>query len=59
MIGCFVMRSDMAGGTISVWIFGYRLLGDTLDFKEFITWEVLSFYLAVMSTFSQWPLHSL
>ena len=43
MIGCFVMRSDMAGGTISVWILGYRLLGDTLDFKEFITWEVLSF----------------
>ena len=37
------MRSDMAGGTISVWILGYRLLGDTLDFKEFITWEVLSF----------------
>ena len=59
MIGCFVMRPDMAGGTISVWILGYRLLGDTLDSKELITWEVLSFYLAVMSTFSQGPLHSL
>jgi len=33
MIGCFVMRSDMAGGTISVWILGYRLLGDMLDSK--------------------------
>jgi hypothetical protein len=59
MIGCFVMRSDIAVGTISVWILRFRLLSDTSDSKELNTWEVLSFYLAVMSAFLQWPLHSL
>jgi hypothetical protein len=44
MIGCFVIRSDMAGGTISVWILRFRLLGDTSDSKELITWEVLSLF---------------
>ena len=59
MIGCFVMRLDMVGETIPVWILGFYLLGDTSDSKELITWEALSLYLAVMSTFLQRLSHSL